>query len=150
MNSDCVFCKIVHGHLPSIRVYEDERVLAFMDIGPIVKGHTLVIPKEHYDPITQTPTDVLQHLIAVVQRIVRAHYTGLKADGVNVTQANGAAAGQIIPHIHFHVIPRFLSDGHHWNWTPRHYLDRTEMQEFATSIKEALAPSGNTEQGETA
>ena len=107
---DCIFCKIVADKLPAVRVYEDPDTLAFMDIGPIVKGHTLVIPKPHYDPITGTPVEILQQVIAVVQRIVRAQIDGLGAEGINVTQANGALAGQVIPHIHFHVIPRFKKD----------------------------------------
>jgi histidine triad (HIT) family protein len=138
MNPDCVFCKIIAGQLPSTRIYEDERTLAIMDIGPIVKGHALVIPKAHHDPITATPPEVLGELIRVVQKVARAQFAGLKADGINVTQANGKAAGQIVPHIHFHVIPRFLTDGHHWNWTPKRYDSPEEMQQFAQRIRGAF------------
>lgn len=139
MHADCVFCKIVAGELPCSRVYEDANVLAFMDIGPVVKGHTLVIPKRHYNPITETPVEVLQELIAVVQRIARAQIVGLRADGVNVSQANGRTAGQVVPHIHFHVIPRFATDGHHWNWIPKEYSSPSEMENFAVRIRQALA-----------
>ena len=138
MNSDCIFCRIVSGDLPATRVYEDDQVLAFMDIGPIVKGHTLVIPKVHYDPLTALPLPLLQHLISVVQKIARAQFAALNADGINVSQANGTAAGQIVPHVHFHIIPRFKSDGHHWNWTPKEYNDRSEMKIFADQITAAL------------
>lgn len=138
MNDDCIFCKIAAGKLSATRVYEDQDTLAFMDIGPVVKGHTLVIPKQHYDPITGTPPEVLQKLILVVQKIVRAQVDGLGADGINVAQANGKVAGQIIPHIHFHVIPRFESDGHSWNWTPRKYDSDEEMNRLGDKIKEAL------------
>jgi len=138
MNPDCVFCRIVAKQLPSTSVYEDEHTLAFMDIGPIVKGHTLVIPKAHYDPLVATPPEVLGELIRVVQKVARAQLAGLKADGINVTQANGRAAGQVVPHIHFHVIPRFLTDGHHWNWTPKRYDSAGELQEFAQRIRGAL------------
>jgi histidine triad (HIT) family protein len=137
-SADCIFCKIISGDLPSIRVYEDHDVLAFMDIGPVVKGHTLVVPKQHHDPITRTPVEVLCRLIRVVQQIAEAQITGLKADGINVTQANGRAAGQIVPHIHFHVIPRFATDGHHWNWVPRQYDSPEEIQSYADRIREAL------------
>ncbi len=109
---DCIFCKIVRGEIPSSKVYEDDDTLAFMDIGPVVKGHVLVIPKGHYDPITGTPPEILQKLILVVQRIAEAQINSLEADGINVAQANGSVAGQIIPHVHFHVIPRFEGDGH--------------------------------------
>lgn len=138
MNEECIFCKIIAGQLPCTRIYEDRDVIAFLDIGPVVKGHTLVVPKLHCDPITHTPLDVLQRLIAVVQKIARAQVRGLKADGINVTQANGRSAGQIVPHIHFHVIPRFESDGHHWNWTPRKYENNEEMQSVGDKIRRAL------------
>ncbi len=136
--TDCIFCKIVAGDIPSTRVYEDDHVLAFMDIGPIVRGHVLVIPKAHHNPLSDTPDDLLARLIAVVRRIARAQQDGLGADGVNVHQANGSAAGQVVPHLHFHVIPRFASDAHHWNWTPHPYADLSEAAALADRIKAAL------------
>ncbi len=138
MNQDCVFCKIVAGAMPSVKIYEDDDVLSFMDIGPIIKGHALVIPKKHYDPLTETPLEVLAKLIAVVQKIARAQIKGLKADGINVIQSNGAAAGQVVPHIHFHVIPRFLTDGHSWNWKAKSYETQEEMKQLAAQIAGAL------------
>lgn len=138
MNPDCIFCKIAAGTMPACKIYEDADTLAFMDIGPIVKGHSLVIPKTHHDPLAQTPPEVLHRLITVVQKIARAQIHGLKADGVNIMQANGRAAGQIVPHIHFHVIPRFIQDGHSWNWHPQTYTQPEEMQKTADAIKQAL------------
>jgi histidine triad (HIT) family protein len=138
MNSDCIFCKIVAGALPACKIYEDADTLAFMDIGPIVKGHTLVIPKTHYDPLMHTPIAVLHKLIGVVQKVATAQVRGLKADGVNVMQSNGQTAGQVVPHIHFHVIPRFAQDGHTWNWRPKIYGDPHEIQRLAESIKQGL------------
>ena len=138
MNKDCIFCKIVAGEIPSAKVYEDANALAFMDIGPVVKGHALVIPKQHYDPITHTPPEVLQALILVVQKIAQAQFEGLQADGINVTQANGKVAGQVVPHIHFHVIPRFANDKHSWNWSPKQYDSPEEMGRYAERIRQAL------------
>ena len=138
MSANCIFCKIVAGEIPSTRVYEDADTLAFMDIGPVIKGHTLVIPKQHYDPITKTPVDVLARLMKVVQKIAQAQLNGLKADGVNVLNANGTAAGQQVPHIHFHVVPRFKTDGHHWNWAAKKYDSMEEMRTLAEAIKSAL------------
>jgi len=138
MTSDCIFCKIVAGQVPCTKVYEDADAVAFMDIGPVVKGHTLVVPKTHHDRIVDTPPEVLRRLIVVVQKIAQAQIAGLKADGVNVSQANGKTAGQIVPHIHFHVIPRFESDGHKWNWTPKQYDDPAEMKQLADRIGAAL------------
>lgn len=136
---NCIFCKIVAGELPSSKVYEDADALAFMDIGPIVRGHTLVIPKEHMDPVTAAPPAVLQKLILVVQQIARAQLRAFKADGINIMQSNGRAAGQVVPHLHFHVIPRFRSDGHHWNWQAHPYQNAEEMGSLANQIKAALA-----------
>ncbi len=133
-----IFEKIVNREIPAAIVYEDEDILAFMDIGPIIKGHTLVIPKTCYDPITETPDDVLAGLIRVAKRIAAAQMNELGADGVNIIQNNGTAAGQEVPHIHFHVIPRFEGDGHHWNWNAKSYDDPEEMERLAEKIKKGL------------
>ncbi len=139
MSNGCIFCKIARGEIPSTRVYEDADTLAFLDIGPLVKGHTLVIPKAHHDPLMNTPDDVLAKMIATAKRVARAQVAGLKADGVNLHQSNGAVAGQVVPHIHIHVIPRFASDGHRWNWAARKYDSPAQMQQAAESIKSAMA-----------
>ena len=99
MPPECIFCRIVRGEIPAVRVYEDADTLAFMDIGPIVKGHVLVIPKTHHDPLTAAPPETLHAVIATVQRIAAAQMSALGAAGVNVHQANGAAAGQVVPEI---------------------------------------------------
>jgi histidine triad (HIT) family protein len=138
MDPNCIFCKIVSGEIPSERVYEDEEIIAFMDIGPIISGHTLVIPRKHIDPITVAPPQLLNDLIRIVQRIAGAQMNGLKADGVNIMQNNGKAAGQEVPHLHFHVIPRFKNDGHHWNWNPKTYKDAEECAYFAEQIRSHL------------
>ncbi len=138
MNDSCVFCKIVAGKIPSTKVYENDEVLAFVDIGPIVKGHILVIPKEHFDPLTALPSALLARVAEAVQRIAKAQLSALKADGVNVFQANGAAAGQVVPHVHFHVIPRFNDDGHRWNWKSTTYADPSEAAVLAARIRAAL------------
>lgn len=140
MNLDCIFCKIVAGQIPSAKVYEDSDVLAFMDIGPIVKGHTLVIPKQHSQDFFDTPPERLARVIIVAQKIAAAQMNGLKCDGVNIFQANRKAADQVVPHLHFHVIPRFLADGHHWNWAAKKYSGPEEMATFAESIRRALPP----------
>ena len=138
--SDCIFCKIAAGEIPCTRVYEDDQALAFMDIGPIIKGHVLVIPKKHYDPITETPDAVLQHLIVVVKKIAAAQRKALKTDGCNIIQNNGRVSGQAVPHLHFHVIPRFEGDGHTWNWAAKKYDQVQEMKALAEAIASALNP----------
>jgi histidine triad (HIT) family protein len=135
---DCVFCKIVAGEIPSTKVYEDDDVLAFMDIAPIVRGHVLVIPRKHYNPITDTPDETLAKIIAVVKKVAKAQVGSLHADAINVTQANGRLAGQVIDHVHFHVIPRFNDDEHSWNMPQGRYDDDKEAAELAESIKKGL------------
>lgn len=139
MRDDCVFCKIVKGELPAAKVFEDNDVLVFMDINPVTKGHALVIPKSHHDPLINTPPEIVRKLITVVQRVARAQVNGLRAEGINVSQANGVTAGQIIPHVHFHVIPRFATDVAHRNWAPNHYDTPQEIQDYAERIRRALA-----------
>jgi len=136
---DCIFCKIVAGEIPSVRIDEDEQTLAFMDIAPVVNGHALVIPKVHYDPLTATPPAVLAACIATVQRVAQAQMKAMNADGINVHQANGAAAGQVVPHLHFHIIPRFKSDGHHWNWHGGRYETPEAMTALGARLRHAIA-----------
>jgi histidine triad (HIT) family protein len=135
---DCIFCKLVAGEIPSTRIYEDEETLAFLDIAPIINGHTLVIPKRHVDPLTAAPPALLAACMATVQRVAQAQLDALGADGINVHQANGAAAGQVVPHLHFHVIPRFAGDGHHWNWHSHAYKNMADMQALGNALQTAL------------
>jgi len=135
MSETCVFCKIVEGKIPSTRVMETETVLAFMDIGPIVKGHVLVIPKSHVESLGELPEALLADVMLAVQQIARSQVAGLAADGVNIHQANGAAAGQVVPHLHFHVIPRFNTDGHRWNWKSQSYANASEAEALAARLR---------------
>lgn len=138
MSRDCIFCRIVGGEIPSARVYEDADVIAFMDINPVVKGHTLVIPTGHHVRITDAPVEALCKVIAVVKRVAAAQVKALQADGISISQVNGKIAGQVVPHVHFHVIPRFGPDGQHTHWTPGQYAGPAEMNQFAERIRAAL------------
>ena len=109
---DCIFCKIVKGEIPSAKVYEDKNILAFLDITPVNFGHTLVIPKEHYKNIHDTPDDVLAKLFPVVKKIADAVKKGMAVEGINIGMNNGEAAGQVVSHFHIHVMPRSPNDGH--------------------------------------
>jgi histidine triad (HIT) family protein len=106
-NSSCVFCKIARKQAPASYVYEDENVLAFLDIRPLNEGHTLVIPKEHYVTIFEVPEELVAHLHRIVKRVALAVRESTKADGISIIQQNGKAAGQEIFHLHVHVIPRY-------------------------------------------
>lgn len=107
---DCIFCKIVKGELPSYKVYEDDDTLAFLDIKPTAQGHTLVVPKKHYANLEEISEEDLQKVILTVKKIGKALKEGLQAESYNVCENNDKAAGQIIPHIHFHLIPRYKAD----------------------------------------
>jgi len=136
--NDCIFCKIAQKEIPAAVLYEDEDVLVFMDIGPIVKGHLLVISKKHYDPVTETPDDLLAKLHITAKRMAQTQLNALGADGVNIMQNNGKASGQEVPHIHIHVIPRYKDDGHHWNWNAKKYDNFEEMTDLAEKLRQYL------------
>jgi histidine triad (HIT) family protein len=114
--TDCVFCKIRDGQIPSLKIYEDERTLTFMDINPLNTGHCLVITKAHAATVFDSDVSDLQAAIAAAQRVALAIRDGLKPDGLNMLQANGAAAFQSVPHFHLHLIPRFKNDGKGFDW----------------------------------
>ena len=113
---ECVFCKIRDGQIPSFKIYEDSKTLAFMDINPLNPGHCLVMTKAHAPTIFEADQADLQAAIAVVKKVAAAVRSAVRADGVNILQANGAAAFQSVPHLHFHVIPRFVNDGKGFDW----------------------------------
>ena len=113
---DCVFCKIRDGLIPSVKVFEDERIFAIMDINPLNEGHLLVIPKAHAATIYDIAEDDLGRSAVVAKRIALAAQRALRPDGLNLVQANGAAAFQSVPHFHLHLIPRWNGDGKGFDW----------------------------------
>ncbi|MFH1181722.1 MAG: HIT family protein [Candidatus Woesearchaeota archaeon] len=134
---DCIFCKIVKGEIPSEKVYEDSDVLAFLDISPVHKGHTLVIPKMHYETLMDTPDELLCKVIAAVKIVSAAVKKAVKAEGVSIGQSNHKSAGQAIPHLHFHVMPRFENDGlRHW---PQGKYAEGEMKLYGSKIRAQLS-----------
>ena len=133
---DCIFCKIIKGELPAIKIYEDNDVLAFLDINPVSPGHTLIIPKEHYENFSTTPNELLSKMMPVIDKISKAAKEGLGADGFNVALNNGQVAGQIIFHTHFHMIPRFKEDNLHL-WPGKPYKEG-EIEKVAEKIKNNL------------
>ncbi len=109
--SDCIFCKIVAGEIPSLKVYEDDDVLAFLDIKPATKGHTLVIPKQHAEDVFEISENALQKVVVAGKKLSIRIRDILKADGIRLSQSNGRVAGQDIMHFHLHIIPRYKNDG---------------------------------------
>lgn len=106
----CLFCEIVKGNIPSCKVYEDDEVLAFLDIAQATKGHTLVVPKKHYDNVLEMPDDEYASLLLKAKKVAGILTNSLKPNGVNVLTNIGEAAGQSIMHAHVHVIPRYDSN----------------------------------------
>lgn len=107
MKNDCVFCAIAAGEIPSFKVYEDDLVLAYLDINPFAKGHTLVIPKAHSTGLLDTDEETLAAVIARVKKVAAHLKAALPCDGFNILQNNGEAAGQTVMHLHFHIVPRY-------------------------------------------
>lgn len=110
MKNDCVFCAIAAGEIPSFKVYEDEQVLAYLDINPFSKGHTLVIPKRHSAGLLDTDDETLAVVVARVKKVAAHLKEKLGCDGFNIVQNNGEAAGQTVRHVHFHIVPRWTGD----------------------------------------
>ncbi|MEK7680994.1 MAG: HIT family protein [Patescibacteria group bacterium] len=109
--SDCLFCKIVSGEIPSYTVYEDEFVLAFLDIHPCSKGHTVMIPKEHVESLNEMPPDKWEKMFAGMRAVVGRVQKIISPDGMNIGINNGKAAGQAVGHAHWHIISRWDGDG---------------------------------------
>ena len=120
---DCIFCKIIRGEIPSVKIYEDDLVYAFMDIAPINFGHTLVIPKEHHTSSATIPETTCGRMFHVGSRIGVALKRALDADAFNLHLADGTCAGQVVMHAHLHVVPRSTDDSFHWNWRQKQYGD---------------------------
>ena len=134
---DCLFCKITKGEIPADKVYEDDKVLAFLDINPVNKGHTLVVPKEHYENLIETPDELVGELMMVVKKIAKALGGAVGAEGINIAVNNGQVAGQVIFHTHIHLIPRFGNDGYRL-WAGKEYKSDEEKKEVAEKIRKEL------------
>ena len=136
--SECIFCKIIKGEIPSCRIYEDDLVYAFLDIGPINFGHTLVIPKEHHESSATIPEATAGRMFRIGSRIGVALKRELDYEAFNLHLVDGTAAGQVVMHAHLHVIPRGVEDGFHWNWRQLRYGDG-EAAAVAEKIVKRLA-----------
>lgn len=134
---ETIFSKIIAGAIPCDKIYEDERVFAFLDINPVNPGHALVVPKVWSKGLLDAESANLQSLITAVQKVAKAVKEATGAAGVNVIQNDGAAAGQKVDHLHFHVIPRHEGDGfEHWHGKP--YANNEEAKVLAQRITSLL------------
>jgi len=140
MDPNCIFCRIVAREIPAVTILETGETLAFLDINPIEKGHVLVIPKVHYPTLLETPDATVCHTMVVVRRIAAA-LMATGAEGVNVLQSNFACAGQEVPHLHFHVIPRTsASKSMSWASGVGKYASSEERDQLTTRLRDAAAP----------
>jgi diadenosine tetraphosphate (Ap4A) HIT family hydrolase len=134
---DCIFCKIVGGKIPSAKIYDDEICIAILDINPLSLGHSLLITKEHYPTFLETPPGILSEMMNVSYKIITAIKDSVGADGYNLLFNNNKSAGQVIPHLHLHIIPRKVNDGIRFNWEPKSYNGK-EMSSVADSIRSRI------------
>jgi histidine triad (HIT) family protein len=115
----CVFCKIVAGQIPCFKLLEDANTIAFMDINPVNPGHALAVAKGHWPTVDVIPPEVLAEVAQTAQKVAKAAFKVLAPHGVNLLQANGEGAGQSVPHLHIHIMPRVEGDDVNLNWEPR-------------------------------
>lgn len=137
IDGSCIFCKIVAGELPCFKLLEDEATIAFMDINPVNPGHALAVAKGHWPTVDVIPPDILAAVAKTAQRVAKAAMRELKPSGVNLLQSNGEGAGQSVPHLHVHILPRYPGDKVRLNWA---YApgDKAEIEAICNKLKAAL------------
>lgn len=136
MNQDCIFCKIAAHEIPADIIYEDDKVVAFLDLRPSNKGHSLVIHKTHTNDFQSTPDELLADLMPRIQKVAAAVMKATGASGFNLTVNNGQVSGQVIFHLHFHIIPRYEQDG--LRSFPQSDSEKSARQTLAEEIKKNL------------
>ena len=132
---ECIFCKIINKEIPSKIIYEDEKTLAFLDIYPINPGHTIVIPKKHFQNIEDIAEDTLCELILSVKKIALLIHKKLGIEGYNILQNNFKAAGQVINHFHIHIIPRYKTDEKFKLKIPRNQTTDQDLTKILDKLK---------------
>ena len=134
---DCIFCKIINGKIPAAKVYEDSKVISFLDIMPANKGHCLVVPKKHSQTLTEMSDDDLAALIKAAKKVASALSLSFGNGSFNIVMNNGKEAGQMVNHSHLHIIPRFQKDRLRIKWSHLKYEDN-EIKEYAEKIKKFI------------
>ncbi len=117
-DSNCIFCKLANGEFATNSIYEDDKFNVILDNGPATKGHCLILPKEHYANLFELPEDTAADAMKLAKKLSKGIMEKLSADGLNLVQNNGEAAGQTVNHFHLHIIPRYKDDGQHILWNP--------------------------------
>ena len=137
-DSNCIFCKIANGEIPSRTLYEDDSFRVILDISPASKGHAIILVKNHAENIYQLSEEDAGKIYVVAKKVATAMQKVLKCDGMNILQNNGEAAGQTVFHLHMHIIPRYEGDQVHIKWTPKDTADQIS-EEVAKEIQETIA-----------
>jgi histidine triad (HIT) family protein len=134
---ECIFCKIAAGQIPATKIYEDDIVVAFLDVGPISDGHTLVMPRQHVEQVHSCPPELLGQVFSRMAKLADAIVSATNADAYNILCNNGRAAGQVVNHLHFHIVPRRASDGVFTQW-PSYKYTKGKAEALAAKIKSKL------------
>lgn len=138
--AECVFCAIVDGTRHAYRIYDDDMHMAFLDLYPVVLGHTLVVPKQHYQTILEMPSESVGRLFSLVSVIAPAVLDATGAEAFNVGQNNGSDANQVVPHVHVHIIPRHANTK--INWSSRFVPKQKELDKMAQNMRDRLRQHG--------
>lgn len=137
--AECVFCQIAEGKIPALKIYENEDLLAFLDISPLSDGHTLVIPKKHFERLDELPEDLACKIARILPKLSKAIVKATGAKGYNILQNNGKVAGQQVMHVHFHIIPRDEADGLGYRWLAKKYpegKDKAIQEKILSALKD--------------
>ena len=136
---DCIFCEIIKGNSPASKIFEDDDLIVILDLFPVIKGHTLIIPKKHSDFISEVEKDLSAKIFLTGIRTAEAiRKSEIRPDGINFHLSDGRAAGQEIPHVHLHIIPRFRGDGLGFRFNNKSLANREELNRLAENIKNNL------------
>ncbi len=141
VKQQCIFCKIVAGEIPAYKIYEDNNFLAFLDANPSNAGHTLVIPNQHFSVLPQLPDNLAAALLVLVKRLASTIFETTKAEGITILQRNGQVAGQVVSHVHFHIIPRYTDDKIQDSWEPRKLTEEQFKDVQQKIVKTLKAPA---------
>lgn len=133
-NDNCIFCKIIKGDIPSYTIYEDDEFKVILDVGPVAKGHALILPKDHYENFYELPEDVAIKVIKLAKKLMVKITDALGCDGFNILQNNKEAADQTVPHYHMHLIPRYEGGQRLFSYKPLE-LSKEEQEEVVKKIK---------------
>lgn len=137
-DTNCIFCKIANGEIPSFTIYEDDKFRVIFDLSPATKGHSIILPKDHFKNVFELSDEYAKEVMLVAKKVASAMKEVLNCDGLNILQNNEEVAGQTVFHFHMHLIPRYKDDGLKLSWTTGE-LDKNVASQLAAAIKEKIS-----------